>query len=67
MEIVTKIQKKIEIQKRQKMVKKANVLKINNHCDKGNTYLCLGGCFVGVLRVFHKYFEDASRAFQDSF
>ena len=31
--------------------KSAVFLKINNHCNKTNTYLYLGGCFVGVLRV----------------
>ena len=40
-------------------------LLINNHCDKGNTYLCLGECFMGLLGVFHKYFEVASRAFPE--
>ena len=30
-----------------------------------NTYLCLGCCFMGVLRVFHKYFEGASRSFHE--
>ena len=39
----------------------------NNHCDKGNMYPCLGECFVGVLGVFHKYFEGASRTFQEHF
>ena len=40
---------------------------INNHCDMENTYLCLGLCFMGVLRVFHEYFEGASRSFHDCF
>ena len=40
---------------------------INNHCDMRNTYLCLGWCFKGVLRVFHKYFEGASRSFHECF
>ena len=48
-------------------VESAVFLLINNHCDKGNTYLCLGECFMGVLGVFHKYFEGASRAFQKRF
>ena len=39
-------------------------LKIKNHCDMGNTYLCLGGCFLCVLRVFHKYFEGAAMCFK---
>ena len=29
---------------------------INDYCDMGNTYLCLGWCFMGVLSVFHKNF-----------
>ena len=32
-----------------------------------NTYLCLGWCFMGVLRVFHEYFEGASRSFHECF
>jgi len=48
-------------------VESAVFLLINNHCDKGNTYLCLGECFMGVLGLFHKYFEGASRAFQKRF
>ena len=31
----------------------------------GNTYLCLGWCFLGVLVVFYKYFEGASMSFHE--
>ena len=40
-------------------------LMINDHCDMGNTYLCLCLCFLGVLRISHKYFEGASRSFNE--
>ena len=33
---------------------------MDNHCDKGNTYLFLVGTFMDVLKVFHKYFENNS-------
>ena len=49
--------------KRLDCAESAVFLKMNNHCDMGNTYLCLGWCFMGVLRLFHKYFEGALRSF----
>ena len=41
-----------------------SVIPLSFYCDKGNIFLCKGGCFMGVLRIFHKYFEGASRCFQ---
>ena len=40
---------------------------ISDYCEMGNTYLCLGWCFMGVLSVFHKNFEGSSRSFHECF
>ena len=44
-----------------------SVIPLSFYCDKGNIFLCKGGCFMGVLRIFHKYFEGASRFFEKCF
>ena len=37
---------------------------INDHCDKGK-YISMFRRFMGILRVFHKYFEGALMSFHE--
>ena len=43
----------------------AILLKINNHCVKGNTFLCIGGFFRGCFKYL--YFTSISRVLQGIF
>ena len=36
---------------------------INNNCDKGNSYVCLGGCFRRISQVLRGSLKHISRVF----
>ena len=40
---------------------------VNYHFDMETRYLCLGWCFMGVLKVYHKFFKGASRSINECF